>query len=187
MCRCRRCILDELCFFVWSAGPAVFSMTCRLVLFLGAFAGVRNEFAAKDMTAISLARSLRAKYPDTFAELDRLTKEAKLSQAEGSRKGCMLKGEMPKESLTCSICSVAKHHCEWMYRSGYKGARRCNGSICNTCFKTARYLGVSRSPNLIIQCRARDVFVTLSTFVRQSKGGEDVCRCHRCRPDEKDE
>jgi hypothetical protein len=119
--------------------------------------------------------------------LDRLTKEAKLSQAEGSRKGCMLKGEMPKESLTCSICSVAKHHCEWMYRSGYKGARRCNGSICNTCFKTARYLGVSRSPNLIIQCRARDVFVTLSTFVRQSKGGEDVCRCHRCRPDEKDE
>ena len=108
MCRCRRCILDELCFFVWSAGPAVFSMTCRLVLFLGAFAGVRNEFAAKDMTAISLARSLRAKYPDTFAELDRLTKEAKLSQAEGSRKGCMLKGEMPKESLTCSICRCCK-------------------------------------------------------------------------------
>ena len=144
---------------------------------------VRNESCIEEMPQEQLAQYLREKHADVFSRLDKLSWEAKqVDEHDEKLKHVMSKGQRPVESTECAVCGARKHTHKWLYRAGKKGLRRCNGSTCAACYRSAILLGVSRSKALIENSGAISIFKVLSSRVRRNFGDEDVCECAECKP-----
>ncbi|CAK9037726.1 unnamed protein product [Durusdinium trenchii] len=137
----------------------------------------------EEMPQEQLAQYLREKHADVFSRLDKLSWEAKqVDEHDEKPKHVMSKGQRPVESTECAFCGARKHTHKWLYRAGKKGLRRCNGSTCAACYRSAILLRVSRSKALIENSGAISIFKVLSSRVRRNFGDEDVCECAECKP-----
>ena len=125
----------------------------------------------KEESTTSLARALREQNPETFSKLDRLTALAR------AVKVVMPKGEQPYECIRCLICNVEKHRRKWLLREG-----ACTGGTCYSCYSACRVLGVSRSPDVIVESGALEIVRSMSRCVRKGLAA-DNCHCGVCISD----
>lgn len=127
---------------------------------------------SKAGSAVHLAKFLRKKSAGLL----------QLCRAQPKKKGESVRHEQKStEIMSCRLCGRSRHTCSWEYCTDEKCRAITKGGVCYCCVRTAHLLGISRSPQIIANAGAKDVFLQLQATVRAELGKKDVCRCKLCK------